>query len=633
MEKASSRLRTLALLVALMFVALSTRLWFLQVLAAEDFGRQARSNSVRFIYTDPLRGLVYDASGDPVVENQASLEVRVNRDAMGDQAEEVEMRLSELLDVDVDALRADLADERYYSYQAVPIAHFVDEEVAYYISERPEDFPGVEVVATSVRGYPQKSSAAHVLGTVGLIPAKDYEGGLKDQGYGVNDVVGRWGLEKVYESYLRGEKGVQKFIVNSDGEVIRALAAIPPEPGADLHLTIEADIQKAAERALREGMLKARTMRDSSGQPLKANAGAVVVMDVATGGIRAISSLPTYDPRWYVKGLTEDQEAYLANDKLAPLINRAVGLSYVPGSTFKPFTALAAVKEGIATLSASYPCTTDYKHPGDESGAEYHNWEPSNTYMTIATALRVSCDTVFYKFGSAFYDRYVQDQLSDEGQLLQRDLREWSFGQPTGVDLAFEDPGLVPDAAWAAEHPDQFEFGWIPGIDILTMIGATWVEVTPLQLASAYATLGNGGHLCTPHLVDHIQTPEDRNIPGPGSRCDRTLSYSPQQLRHVVDALATVTTGGTASCAFNGFPHSLVPVAGKTGTAERQGFQDTSWFAALTPADDPEYAIVVMVEQGGFGSQTAAPIARDIIERIYDLGETPQPGCFQEEDG
>jgi penicillin-binding protein 2 len=631
MEKASSRLRTLALLLALMFVALSTRLWFLQVLAAEDFGKRARENSVRFVHTEPLRGLVYDASGDLLVENQASLQVLVNRDAMGEQAEAVVMRLAELLDVEISVLREALSDDRYYSFQSIPVAQFVEEEVAYYISERPEQFPGVEVVATSVRGYPQGRLAAHVLGTVGLIPAEDYES-LKDEGYGQNDILGRSGIERVYESFLRGEKGVQKFIVNADGEIIRALAAIPPKPGADLHLTIEADIQRVAERALREGMLKARTMKDSEGNPLKANSGAVVVLDVATGGVRAIASLPSYDPRWYVKGLSEEQQAYLDNANISPTLNRATALSYVPGSTLKPFTGLAAVKEGIATLSNSYPCTSEYQHPGDESGTTFDNWEPSNTYMTISRALQVSCDTVFYAFGSEFYNRFVANQLSDEGQLLPRDLREWGFGQPTGIDLPFEDAGLVPDVAWAKQHPDQFEFGWVPGIDILTMIGASWIEVTPLQLAASYAALGNGGHLCRPHLVDTIATPGGREVAGPDDLCERTLPYSPQQLRIIVDALATVTTGGTAACPFNGFPLSTVPVAGKTGTAERRGFQDTSWFAALTPADAPEYAIVVMVEQGGFGSQTAAPIARDIIESIYGYEEAPRPGCFEEQD-
>ena len=646
MEKASSRLRVLVLLVAVMFVALSARLWFLQVLAAPELTRQARDNKLRFEYTDPLRGKIYDASGDPIVENQGSIEVRVNREELGDDAEAVVLRLAELLDVPVAKLRERLQDTRYLPNQAIPVAEFTElkppkpgtiplgERIDYYISEHQREFPGVSVEQVSVRAYPYQRLAAHTLGFVGLIQVADLEELGDRSDYGQNDVIGRAGLEEVYEPYLRGEKGVQKFIVNADGEILRTLNAIEPTPGADLHLTLEIDDQRAAERALAEGMQRARMQEDSKGRPIHANAGVVVVLDARTGGVRAMASLPSFNPAWYVKGLTQPQSDYLKNPTLAPTLNRAIQ-PYIPGSTYKPFTGLAAVKEGFASLSGSYHCSSDYVHPGDTSGARFSNWAESDTYMTLAEALRLSCDTVFYGFGSRFYEHYVENQLAPDGQLLQRDLREWGFDEPTGLDLPGEAGGLVPDAVWAetvrnADGDLVFPYGWVPGGDILTMIGATYPTATPLQLAQAYAAIANGGLLCRPHLFDEIDAPNGDVVKDVQDRCDRQLPYTQAQLQYVRDALLKVVDTGTANCAFEGFPLSQVPVMGKTGTAERPPWQDTSWFAAMVgPVEAPEYVVVTMVEQGGFGGQVAAPITRDVIERIEGLTEetSPHVGC------
>jgi len=290
------------------------------------------------------------------------------------------------------------------------------------------------------------------------------------------------------------------------------------------------------------------------------------------------------------------------------------------------------VKEHIATLSGSYHCSTTYKHPGDTSGAVFTNWEPSNTYMSIATALQVSCDTVFDAFGSAFYYKYANHNPLGE-DLLEKDLHQWGFEQPTGIDLPAESAGLVPDPAWASTRPDLFENGaWIPGGDILTMIGSGYVQVTPLQLARAYAAIANGGHLCQPHLVDEITSgADDTLVKRVTGRCDQMIPYTPQELSYIRAALRSVVTSGTAHCAFQGFPFSQVAVAGKTGTAEREtGKQDTSWFASMVgpDADHPEYVIVTMVEQGGFGGQTAAPITRQVIDGIYpSIGDASHPSC------
>jgi penicillin-binding protein 2 len=641
-EKATSRLRVLALLIALMFVALSTRLWFLQVLAAQGFEKDAKNNSVRFEYTDPLRGQIYDANDRELVKNTESLEVRITPSELGEDAEAVVLRVAKLTGVEPAEIARDLQSKRYLPTQAIPVAEFVPQPVQWYIGENPDRFPGVEVVDTAVRSYPMGTLAAHILGYIGLIQPDQYEA-WKDQGYGLNDIVGQAGVESVYEKFLRGTPGKQKFIVNSDGETIRTLGAIDPVAGDDLHLTLDVRVQRLAEQALLDGMAHARSMHDQNGATLKANAGSVVVLDANTGGVVAMVTTPTFDPTWYVHGLTPAQSNYLfRNSKVAPSVNRAIQAAYTPGSTFKSITGLAAVKEGIASLSGSYECTSSYTKQGDESGTVFNNWTTANLgYMSVGHALVISCDTVFDAFGGAFYDKYVQNALGQNSDLLARDLREWGFGQPTGIDLPAERTGLVPDPAWASTALDAsgrklFPYGWVPGGDILTMIGSGYVQVTPLQLARAYAAIANGGHLCRPHIVDQIVAADGSVAKRVDGKCGQTVPYTPQQLTYVRDALrGVVGTGGTAACAFSGFPTSQIAVAGKTGTAERPPAQDTSWFAAMVGPDPthPDYVVLTSVEQGGFGASTAAPITRRVIDALYpDLQDTSSASCASARD-
>jgi penicillin-binding protein 2 len=642
MEKSSARLKVFALLVALMFAALSTRLWFLQVLATEKYARDAQNNGVRIAQTDALRGNIYTADqyGKPnqkaLVQNQPSLEVRINKqelDASG-RADAVLIHLSDVLGMKVKAITKKLEDKKYYDFQPKPIADFVPEGVRFYISEHADQFPGVQVVDTSVRSYPFGAMAAHIVGSVGQISAEQ----TKDpayKNYGLNDLVGKSGLELTYEKYLRGTVGIDRFLVNSDGETIRRLGTKEPSPGDDLVLAMDSDVQRAAEESLKEGIERARTVYDEDHQKyFRAPGGAVVVLDPKTGGVVAMASYPSFDPRWYVKGLTDEQKRQLGYcqhcpeaAKVAPLLDRAYQGDFVPGSTFKPFTLLAAVKEGVASLDGSYDCPAEYVYPGDTT-AVFHNWSESNLpFMSVHDLLKISCDTSFYRWGGTFYYRWLQNQLGENNEPLQRDLRQWGFGSPTGIDLPGETSGLIPDAAWAQE-PEQrsiLPYGWTPGGDILTMIGSGYVNVTPLQLAQAYAALANDGHLCRPHLVDRIVDAAGDTVKNVGGHCDRTLPYTQAQLDYVMSALADVPRYGTAQSAFAGFPLDQYPVAGKTGTAFISlDKQDTSWFAGMVPAGDPKYVVVAMVEEAGFGSDVAAPIVRRVIESIYGITPTGQ---------
>ena len=489
----------------------------------------------------------------------------------------------------------------------------------------------MEVVPAAVRDYPNGTMASHVLGWVGQI-GPDEIADKKFKEYGPNDLVGKTGLEKQYEKFLHGRKGRQKYLVNSNQEVVRFLGEQTAVPGDDLVLSLDIDTQRIAEQALSDGIAHTRTIFDDTQDPpgyLKANSGAVIVMDPSTGGIEALASWPTFDPSWFVQGPSKKQLETLFGDRSgSPMLDRATQLSFAPGSTFKPFIALAAQQHGIANFGSYYSCPPEYVYPGDTTTV-FHNWTTANLgSISVERALQVSCDTVFYQFGADFYDRYKVDPLGPDATLLQKSLQQFGFGTATRLDLPLETTGLIPDPTWkeqfAIDHPDVLlpeEQSWLPGDDIQMAIGQGFVTVTPMQMAVAYSAIANGGKLCRPHVVDHIEDAGGATVQTiPGHCNSRKLPYTQAELDYVMSALATVTQpGGTASSAFAGFPLSEVPVAGKTGTAQRPPFQDTSWFAAMVPANDPQYVIVAMVEQGGHGSTSAAPIVRQVIEGLFGI--------------
>jgi penicillin-binding protein 2 len=433
---------------------------------------------------------------------------------------------------------------------------------------------------------------------------------------------------------LRGQQGIQKFLVDAAGKTIRELGQENPVPGSDVRLYLNLRFQRILEQKLKEGILNARHVPDTSGQLLKATAGAAVILDPKTFGIQAIASYPTFNPTAFVGGISSKQfkKLYERPSANQPLYDRSIQASYAPGSTFKPFVALSAIRNGLASTGGTFDCPATYTYPGDTSGTVFHNWTTASLgFMSLANAIKISCDTVFYNFGGEFYSKfYAANQLGNASEPLQKDLRGLGFGRPTGIDLPSAASGLIPTAQWkqqfAPQHPNLFrpdERTWLPGDDINMAIGQGFVQVSPLQLATAYAAIANGGKLCAPRLAEDVQRP-DGKVVRPiknGSTC-RKLPYTSGQLSYIRHAMAQVVQpGGTAGYAFAGFPTSQVAVEGKTGTAQRAPLQDTSWFAAMVggTVDAPQHIVVVMVEQGGHGSTTAAPIVRSIIESMYHL--------------
>ncbi len=629
------RLKVLAGLVVFMFAALTTRLWFLQVLAYEQSRDAAARNAVRLVDVPAPRGRIYDVNGNALVQNRMSLVLTVNRQEAGDREEEIIFQLSKLLDVKPEELGARIEDPRYYVFSPVPVAVDVPKRVAYYVGEHADDFPGVDIVKTPVRTYPEGAVAAHILGYLGQVSPEQ----LKEasfSGYEAGDLVGVAGVERVYEHDLVGTKGYVKYRVNSTGQNLGEIGQRAPVPGDDIQLTVDLPTQRLAEESLALGLRYARGVYDEgSGKNLRANAGAVIVMDPQTGAIQALASLPGYNPSIFVRPLTtREYKRRFGHTNNFPLIDRAIYGLYPPGSTYKPFIALSALHRGFASMTQGYACPPTWEVPEDPQHHVFHNWTSANLgYMSLSKALWISCDTVFYPFGYAywpvFYPPPWEDGVSGNDaqparEPLQRDLVAAGFGRPTNVDLPGERAGRVPTAEWKRTthkaNPVAFPDGqWFPGDFVNMSIGQGDTLVTPLQIAQAYSALMNGGRLCVPHVLDEVRTSGGRLVRRAHARCTREVPFTQQQLTYVRDALTQVPRYGTAATAFRGFPFSQVWLAGKTGTAQVYDKQDYSWFAAMTSAGGEEHVVVALVEQGGHGSTTAAPIVRRIVEGLYGL--------------
>jgi penicillin-binding protein 2 len=634
------RLKVLAALVVVMFAALTTRLWFLQVLASEQFRTMAKDNAVRVVEVPAPRGVIRDINGTELVKNKLRRVLTVNRQELGDDAERVLMDLSRLLDIPADELgsRLDDALKRYYVFTPVPLVVGVSQNVALYVKEHHDSLPGVDVLSLPVRDYPLGSVGAHVLGYLGQISKEK----LKDPGfagYKPGDLVGISGVEGAYEHDLAGTPGLTKFRVNALGRNLGEIGDLRPEAGNDVFLTIDADTQELTENSLRAGIMHARTVYDSfSNAALQANAGAAVVLDPETGAIQAMASFPSFDPSLFTRSMSSrEYKRRFGAIRSSPLLNRAIAGQYPPGSTYKPFVAASALQRGLVSTSQYYPCPGSWTAPFDESDPNasqyiFDNWTSANLgSMNIATALAKSCDTIFYPMGYRYWDLYyVNPDEQAHGVVshepLQRDLGYFGFGSPTRVDLPYEQDGRVPDADWKRTtheaYPDSFPEGeWFPADNILMTIGQGETLVTPLQLATAFGALEDDGKVCVPHVLDHVESPDDTVVRRYQPNCRRSVHIAPKYVRYVRDALrGTVTTpGATATAAFSGFPFGEVSVAGKTGTAQVTNKQDFSWFAAMTDGQGQKHVVVVLVEQGGHGATTAAPIARNIIEGLYDL--------------
>ena len=622
-ESPRLRLAVVGVVVVSLFSALFARLWYLQVLDSRTFVTAATSNQIRLVYEDAPRGRILDRNGQVLVDNRRTQAITVNRSELDKlpNKDEVKARLAALLNLSREELDKRIADVRYSQYKPIPVAEgdAVPEELYIYVKEHQEDFPSVEATIVSERTYPNDppSLGAHVLGYVGEINDRELEKRKKD-GYRLGDSLGKTGVELVYEDELRGEPGVTKLQVNSAGEVVKGepLAVVPPKPGNDVVLSLDLNIQRTAEESLLQGLEAARTAidRNGDGKHFKAPAGSVVVLDPRDGSVLAMASYPTYNPGEFVNGLKSDVYELLNRpESHYPLNNRALQGQYAPGSTFKLVTAVAALQKGMIAGNTSisdpgfYRVTNCRGEKCEFQNAGRKAWGR----VDLRRAITVSSDTYFYKLGATFHE---QEQFE---QGLQETARAFGLDERTGIPLPSDQTGRIPDPEWkkrfceAIRCPDP---GWRTGDSINMAIGQGEVLLTPLQLAHVYATFANGGTVFEPKLGLH-EAP----------RAVRSLGLTPAMRQPVLEGLKGVVTReeGTAYYAFAGFPKDIFPVAGKTGTAQVSRKHDTALFAAFAPADNPQYAISVVMEEAGFGGTAAAPVARRVLQAIVAQGPAP----------
>lgn len=695
-ERSRLRLVVLQVLVLSLLVTLTGRLWYLQVLRSGDYRSAATENGTRQIVTPAARGMIVDARGRPLARNRTALVVSISRTALLRQPDGGRALVAKVARV-IGRPAADVwaatrlcgsagaaPPPRCFNgspYQPIPVTDEADTQMALQIIERHEDFPGVTAELTDVRSYPEPlgANAAHELGYLG--PVTDEELARRSAGArkGLRnervlqrtDLIGRAGLEREYDDDLRGAPGVKTLAVDHQGAVLGTLSETRPRAGNHLVTTIDAKVQAEAEKQLRAAIRRARTEGDINKgfQKHKADSGAVVVMDVRTGGLVAMASWPTYNPNIWVGGISNrDYRAITSRKRHYPNQSRAFQGEFAPASTFKAVSLPAAVRAGYS-LHASYNCPSSYSIGGTPKA----NYE-SNAYglIPMKRAIEVSCDTVFYKFA---YETWLRQGGLYPGKRTKDPFTEmakaFGLGTQTGLDLPSESGGRIADRAWkraywkatrgfycakartgypevARKDPERAAYllalskencvdGWAyRGGDAANFaIGQGDTTVTPLQLARVYATVANGGRLVTPHIGRAIVSPQGRLVRDLEPRAAGRVPVARSTLAWLRSALRSVTERGTGYGPFSraGFPLATVPVASKTGTGEVYGKETTSWFASYAPANHPRYAVVMMVSQGGTGSGISGPSVAQLYKSLFgirgstvDLARAEPPG-------
>jgi penicillin-binding protein 2 len=657
----SPRVWVLGLVVLCFMGTLFGRLGQVQIVGHEDYQRAADTLNTRTVTEPAVRGRILDRTGLPLVDNTTETVVTVDRAVLvesEDGGRDLIHRVARVVGAGFDQLwgRTQLCGVQGAppapvcwagsAYVPIPLASGVDPRKALSLLERPDLYPGVGVSAQPVRDYPAQRTvnAAHLLGYLARSNAEDVAGSRG--AIGDLDLVGRSGLEQQYDAQLRGTPGTSTVAVDPRGIVTRRLGQTDPVPGRDVVTNLDARVQSAAEAALASAVTSARTHGH------RADSAAAVVLDVTNGGVVAAASYPSYDPDVWTGGVTPAELARLTDAAAGtPLVSRVTSAAFSPASTFKVVSLPAAVRAGNP-LDGTYNCTSGYTI----GNRRFANFE-SRAYgpISLRKAVEVSCDTIFYDF--AYRSWLAQGGLaarSDAKDPFVAMAEAFGLGRTTGIDLPGEQAGRIPDRTWKQRQWDQTRaetckrarsgypelagadpsraaylkalavencqsgFQFRAGDAANFAIGQGDITVTPLQMAQVYAAIANGGTLWKPEVARAFVAPGGATDPVAPVRAG-TVRFPAGTLSFLRGALVGVVTSGTAKGAFAGFPLDQWPVAGKTGTAEAFGKQDTAWFVSYAPATKPRYAVAVVVSQGGTGGEGAAPAARRIHEVLRTL--------------
>ena len=589
----NQRLEILIVIIILVFAALISRLVWLQVYQGAEFKQKAENNRIKLLPITAPRGTFYDRNGVPLVNNRPGFSISLVP-INGPIADDVINRLAGIVGMNPDDIRKKIKQQDS-PLQPVKIKSDIGPEIIAKIEERRQDLPGVVIDIQAVRSYIDNELGAHMFGYVGEISDSELEK-RKTKGYKTGDILGKFGLEQVWDKDLRGTDGGAQIEVNVSGKPVQMLGTKQPIAGNDLILTIDGKIQKAAEKAMDERL---KYLQDKLGNP-EAKAAAAVVMNPQTGEILALVSRPTFDPNKFNGGISTKDWKTINDNPQNPMQNRTINAEYPPGSGFKIVTGAAALETGKITPEEKIlDSGRHWLVPGKGNA---HN--AALGWIDFRVALAKSDNVYFYELGN---------RLGID--LLEEWARKFGLGAPTGINLPNEDEGLVANQRYKKKVYDE---EWVVSETFDAAIGQGFQLTTPLQMASLISQVANGGHRFRPYLVSKIVSPTSGEVLktfGPEEL--GTVPMSPKTLEAIRTGLRDVITpAGTAGYMFEGFP---IPIAGKTSTAENPHGDDHGWFVAYGPYDNPTIAIAVIVEQGGYGSDSAAPIARKIMEAAFNL--------------
>ena len=612
------RFQMLAIGVGTVFAAIVAKLWSMQMVSSDHYEELAEKNRTRTVTTPAPRGRILDRNGNVLVTNRASLAVVAYRDLADDTV--CVRHLANVLGMPYMAVLRNIQDNTEGAQSLHTIATDVRRSTVAYIQEHPDVFPGVQIAERTERSYPYGTLACHVLGYTGSITQEqlkaqqeakekgDDEGSIS---YQSGDTVGQAGVEFYYERLLQGIRGEQTVRVDASGNVTGQAGAVPPKPGSDIKLTLDINVQRSCEQGLQLSLDLGKRMGFE-----EAKAGAVVCLDVTNGEVLGMASAPTFDPSVFVGGVSSDVWNELnSDDGGRPLLNRAISGLYMSASTIKPFTSFAGMEYGVYTAEMSTNCTGWWTGNGEADGKACWLLTGHGT-RTLETGIRDSCDPVFYDVGKNFF----YDEKNPEG--LQEMYRRWGLGSKTGIDLPSEEAGRIPDAQWKESYftswtPEQR--AWNAGDMTNIAIGQGDILVTPLQLVTAYAGIAMKGYEAVPHVLLSAVGRDGKGDAyeyGKKERLTATIKHD-EAWGVVLRGIHSVIYEESAITARH-FTNLPVQVAGKSGTGEKDGEDPFAWYVAYAPYEDPKYAVVCLIENGGYGASTAMPAVRTVLGQLYN---------------
>ena len=569
----------------LVIAVLIGRAAYLQIYQGEYYAGLADGNRIRIVPAMAPRGTFYDRNGELLVTNRPGFSVSL-LPLTAPISDDVIERLSNLLKVPTEDIKKKIAG--HSGFDPIRIKTDVTPDIVSIIEEQKSSYPGVVIEVTPIRDYSLKQEGAHTFGYVSEINDTELEK-MKDQGYKSGDIIGKFGLEKVYDKELRGENGGQQVEVDVSGKPVQILGRKEPVPGDDLELTIDIKLQQAAEKAVDDQLTQ-----------IGAHAAAAVVMNPQTGEILAMVSRPAFDPNLFAHGISSKDWNQLNNNPYHPMDNKTITGEYPPGSTFKIVTGTAALTEGVVTPDEQiFDSGHHWIIPKGNADGEALGW------LNFRTALAHSDNVYFYEMGNRLgIDR------------LEKYARMFGLGQKTGIDLPYEATGLVANRRYKEKNFDDGE--WYLSETFDAAIGQGFNLVTPLQAAMVMGEIAADGKRYKPHVVNRILAPDGSVVKEFQPELLSQLDVPEEDIKLVQDGLHDVTKYGTAASSFRGF---TVDIAGKTGTAENSQGRDHGWFVAYGPFDNPNIVVAVIVENGGYGSQSAVPIGRKILEAAFGLNQ------------